>query len=894
MEGHFLTSFFSPQGIAVFGASSQEDSVGGVVFSNLASGPFPGNLIPINPKYERVGIFPCYKNIKVVQEPVDLAVIATPAETIPEILEACGSKGIKAAVVLSAGFRETGESGKKLEEELLRIAWRHGIRMIGPNTLGILRPAAKLNATFYRGKIKAGDLALISQSGALCTSILDWAQTHDIGFSLLASLGSTADVDFGDVLDFLTWDPQTRAILLYMEGIQKPRIFMSALRAAARIKPIFALKVGKYAAGSRAAISHTGALVGSDEVFDAAFARAGVVRVNSEAQLFAAAATMAAKKYCKKDPLVILTNGGGPGVLAADVASNLKIPLAEFSQETSQALAKILPPHASRENPVDLLGDATPQRYEAALKICLEDPGVGGIVVILTPQAMTHPLGVAEMVVRHAKQTDKPLIACWMGGAQVQAARESLIKAEVPCFDSPQAAVEAYSFLVSFRTNQEILLQTPGPLSDAAPADIQGARLLVQNAPRKPAMVLDGVGSKALISAFHIPTTMAVPARSPNEALVLAEELGFPVAMKILSPDITHKTEVEGVELNIRDGYTVRSAYNRLIERVKKFKPEANIQGVTVEKMVIRPHGREISIGVIRDAIFGPVISFGLGGTLVEVLKDHAVALPPLNERIVHHMISRTHGARYLQHFRNFPPARLTDVVNILLRVSEMACEIPEIKEMDLNPVVVDENGAVVVDARVILDTSQPYLKPYGHLAIHPYPSALVRKWQASDGTEVWIRPIRPEDAQIEKSFVDHLSPQTRYFRFLTTVKELTQAMLVRFTQMDYDREMAFIAVVGKKPLEKEIAAGHYMTFPDGKTCEFGIVVADEWQSRGVGHQIMLDLIRTAGSKGLKKMIGYIFNENEAMIRMVKGLGFAVKALPGEREISEAIKVLAS
>ena len=892
MEGHFLAKFFSPQGIAVFGASPKEDSVGGVVFANLASGPFPGNLIPINPRYDKVGNFPCYKNIKMVQDTVDLAIIATPAQTVSQIFEECGAKGIRAAVVLSAGFRETGPAGKKLEDELLRIADRHGMRMIGPNTLGILRPATKLNATFYRGRTKAGDLALISQSGALCTSILDWAQTHDFGFSLLASLGSSSDVDFGDVLDFLTWDTETRAILLYIEGIQKPRIFMSALRAAARIKPIFALKVGKYAAGSRAAISHTGALVGSDEVFDAAFARAGVVRVHSEAQLFAAASTLAAKKYCKKDPLVILTNGGGPGVLAADVASELKIPLAEFSRATLQSLQKILPPHAAKENPVDLLGDATPERYEAALKICLEDPEVGGILVILTPQAMTQPLEVAKVVIRHAKKTDKPVITCWMGGSQVQSARESLSKADIPCFDSPQAAVEAYSFLVAFRTHQEILLQTPGPLTDAAPADLQGARLIVENAPRKPAAILDTVESKALVAAFHIPITKALPAHSANEALVLAEELGFPVAMKILSPDITHKTEVEGIELHIQDGYAVRSAYNRLIERVKRFKPEANIQGVTVEKMVIRPHGREISIGVIRDPIFGSVISFGLGGTLVEVLQDHAVALPPLNERIVHHMIGRTLGARYLRDFRNFPAARLSSVVNILLRVSEMACEIPEIKEMDLNPVVVDESGAVVIDARVILDTSQPYLKPYGHLAIHPYPSALVRKWQATDGTELWIRPIRPEDAQIEKSFVSNLSEQTRYFRFLSTVKELTQALLVRFTQIDYDREMAFIAVVGEKPQEKEVAAGHYVTYPDGETCEFGLVVADEWQGRGVGHQIMVDLIRAAGSKGLKKMIAYIFNENDAMLQMVRGLGFKVGPAPGEPRISEALKEL--
>lgn len=892
MEGHFLTRFFSPQGVALFGASAHTESVGGVLFENLSSASFSGDIIPINPKYQKVGGLHCYKELGEVSQNLDLAVIATPAKTVPGILEACGVHGIRAAVILSAGFREAGEAGKKLEEEVLKTARRHAIRLIGPNSLGILRPKANFNATFYRGKAKPGNLALVSQSGALCSSILDWAQVHDIGFSTLVSLGTSADVDFGDVLDFLSLDVETRAILLYIEGIRHSRGFMSALRAAAQTKPVFALKAGKHASGSKAAVSHSGALVGSDEVFAAAFARAGVVPVASVDQLFAAAATFASKKRCRRDPLVIVTNGGGPGVLAADAATDRRVPLAELAPKTLEGLNQFLPPAWSRGNPIDLLGDATPQQYAKALEICDGDPGIGGILVILTPQAMTQPQAVAEAVRNFAKRTDKPVIACWMGGPQVQPGRLAFIKDEIPCFDSPEQAVEAYGFLVAYRIHQEMLLQTPGPLTDAKAADLAGAKMIVGSVPKGEGILLDTVQSKALLSAFQIPITQAYPARSPGEALSFAEEIGFPVAMKVFSPRITHKTEVEGIELNIRDGASVRGAYHRLVERVKKIVPDAEIQGVTVEKMIVRPHGREISVGVVKDPIFGPVINFGLGGTLVEVLKDHAVALPPLNEVIIRHFTAKTQAAHYLKEFRNFPPAHFAGVLNILLRVSEMACEIPQIVEMDLNPVVVDEEGAVVVDARVLLDTTQAHLQPYDHLAIHPYPGQCVRTWQLPDGTDLLIRPIRPEDAQIEKSFVKNLSPKTKYFRFLSAIQELTQPMLVRFTQIDYDREMAFIAVVGEGSSEREIAVGRYVTYPDGKTCEFAIVVGDEWQGKGIGHQIMLDLIRVAQARGLKTMVGDIFSENKGMIEMAKNLGFTVNIVAEEPEVSQAVKIL--
>lgn len=894
MGGHFLEKIFSPKSIAVFGASPHSESVGGVLWENLLTAPFPGRLVPINPKYQKIHEKTCFSSIKEVSENVDLAVIATPAETIPQIISEISSKRLPGALILSAGFRELGEKGAALEKEVVDRAMQGGVRLVGPNSLGILRPQAALNATFFKGKSKPGKLALISQSGALCSAILDWANAHDIGFSNVISLGASADIDFGDVLDFLTWDRETEAILLYIEGIRKARVFMSALKAAARIKPVFALKVGVYSAGRKAALSHTGAMVGTDEAFTAVLERAGVVRVRSMTQLFDAAETLASKMRSCGNRLAILTNGGGPGVLAADTAMDLGIPLAELSAKTHHALNKILPEAWSQGNPIDILGDATPTRYQEALQICLKDPQMDGIVVILTPQAMTQPLEVAQSILKIAKKSLKPILACWMGGVQVQAGQALFLRNNIPCFDSPVAAVESFSFLISFEVNQKMLLQMPSPLSDAAPADLKGAKMILESAPKKTPALLDQIQSKALLSAFHIPVSQAFLARSASEALNFGEELGFPVALKIQSPDITHKTEVEGVALNIQEGYALRSAYQRMIERVKRIKPETRIDGIVVEKMAVMPRGREIMVGVAQDPIFGPVINFGLGGTQVEILKEQAVALPPLNESIIYHLMKKTRAWDYLQNFRGFPPVKLKSILQILLRVSELVCELPSIQEMDLNPILVDENTAIVLDARVVLDPMRAPTRPYAHMAIHPYPSEYARKWQLPDGQEITIRPIRPEDAKIEKSFVDHLSARTKYFRFMGAMQELTQVMLVRFTQIDYDREMAFIATIKEGLEEKEIAVGRYVTYPDGETCEFAIVVADEWQGKGIGHQIMLDLIRVAQARGLKLMTGDIFSENRDMIAMVKNLGFTIKVSVEDPEVAEAQKVLNS
>jgi len=887
MNTHYLAPLFTPESVVLFGASDRPDSVGGVVFKNLLTSGFAGRIYGINPKREEVQGQKVYTSLEQIDGSIDLAVVATPAKSIPAIVEACGERGIGMMLILSAGFRETGPEGRRLEDRVTQMVRRYGIRLMGPNCLGIIRPDIGLNITFGNNNAMPGNLAFVSQSGAICTAILDWAERNEIGFSAVVSSGIAADLGFGDYLDYLVSDPKTKAILLYIEGINDSRRFMSAVRAAARIKPVIALKVGRHAAGAEASMSHTGALVGSDETFSAALSRSGVLRVETIGQLFAAAKALSSVHYRgPSEHLVIVTNGGGPGVMAADRATDQGIELSSLSDETMAALNEALPSVWSHGNPVDIIGDAPPERYQQAIDICLEDPGVDGVIVILTPQAMTAPTEVAKAVIESAKKSKKPIMTSWMGGGQVEKARELFREARVPDFGMLENAVDAFSYLARYNRNQRLLLQTPARITRGQQApDTDGARLIIEAVLNESRDILTEPESLAVLTAFGIPTVRNTVVRTANEALVAAESIGYPIAMKVLSSDISHKSDAGGVRLNIASAQEVRGAYKQLLDQVALKVPDAEIEGVTVEKMYRSSNGRELMVGIIRDLVFGPVISFGSGGTAVEVMGDSAISLPPLNNRLTRDLINRTKVSKLLGQFRNMPAVDMDKLIDVLLAVSSMACELPWIKEMDINPLIVDENGAVAVDARIVVGYPKPSTDPYNHLAIHPYPAQLVKTVQLNDGTDIVIRPIRPEDAEIEAKFIRDLSAEARYFRFMNSIQELSQEMLVRFTQIDYHNEMALIAVTAADGGEEQIGVARYTTNVDKTSCEFALVVSDQWQSRGIAHHLMRNLMDVARDRDLDIMQGQVLSQNKKMLDLMTSLSFSISNDPEDTSV---------
>lgn len=919
-----ISSSFHIDSIAIFGASERENSVGEVVFRNLLAAGFNGGIYPINPKRDTIQGQRAYKSIGDVADIIDLAVVITPAPTIPAIVQECGEHGVKTMIIISAGFREAGSEGRKLEDEVVRIAREFNIRFIGPNCLGLIRPREGINLTFGNNNANPGNLALVSQSGAICTAILDWAEENDVGFSTVISTGIAADLDFGDYLDFLVSDPQTDSILLYIEGIQDARKFMTGLKAAARIKPVIVLKVGRHDAGAAASMSHTGALVGSDATFSAALSRSGVIRVESVSEMFSAAKCLSSRYRpspamifnSKKispmssmtipemtpitapssfDPstyngrLAIITNGGGPGVMAADKATDLGIDLAEFSEETYAALDQVLPSVWSHGNPVDVIGEAPPARYRDAIDICLRDPGVDGAVVILTPQAMTNPEGVAEAVVELAAQHSKPIITSWMGGTQVESGRALFKKAKIPTCRTLESAVEAFCFIATYHKNQRLLMQTPAKVSRRhEPPDVEGARMIIESALSKKRAVLTEPEAYGVLGAFRVPTVRSGIARSASEALIVASSIGLsptrPIAMKILSDDISHKSDAGGVRLNITSAQSVRSTYRELNDAVRHACPEANIEGVVVEEMYKSSSGRELLIGLSNDPVFGPIITFGSGGTAVEVVKDSALALPPLNRHLASDLIDRTKvGSKMLGEFRNMPPANREAIIDVLLRISSLACELPHIQEMDINPLIVDENGAVAVDARIRVAYPKPSQTPYAHLAIHPYPSNLCKQSQLPNGMSITIRPIRPEDVDLEKSFVRQLSEESiRQLR-------LTPEMLTRLTQIDYDSEMSLIAVAQVEGSEEEeLGLARYVPNPDKRSCEFLLVVSDKWRGQGLGHALLTSLSDAARTRGYEVMNGEVLANNIKMLKLLESLGFQIKDIEDEDDIKLA------
>jgi acetyltransferase len=896
MFRHALAPLLAPQSVALVGATEREGALGRLVWQNLAAGGLRGTLTPVNPKHSRVFGARCYARLSELPSPPELAVLVTPASTVLGLIEEAGAAGVRAAVVLTSGFGETGRSGRRLQDEVVEAARRHGLRLLGPNCLGLMRTDAGLNATFSPVAALPGRLALVSQSGAVCTAILDWARPAGVGFSSVVSLGAAADVDFGEVLDYLVADPATEAILMYIEGIRDARRFVSALRVAARAKPVVALKVGRYASGSHAASSHTGALVGSDAVFDAALRRCGTVRVRSYTQLFAAARMLASARAGAGagERLAILTNGGGPGVMAADSATENGVPLAELSAATLARMDAALPSQWSHGNPVDIVGDAPPQRFAEATAAVLADPGVDALLVLYSPVAVTSPEAAARAVVEGARaRGSKLLLAAWLGDINPSRTRAWLEDQGVPNFYTPENAVEAYGFLCAYRRNQAQLLQAPAALARdrrAAAPDLGLATAIRDRALAAGRTLLTEHEAKALLRAFGVRVPPSPVVTTREEAVAAAREIGYPVALKVHSPDITHKTDVGGVRLNLRDDAMLGDAFEGMLRHVRAARPEARIEGAVVQPMLRYAHAREVMVGVATDPVFGPVISFGAGGVSVEAVRDAAIALPPLNAVLAGELIGRTRISRVLAAYRDVPAADREALVALLCGISDMVCALPWIREMDLNPVIAHPGGAAIADARVVVDPARSEAPPrYGHMAIHPYPAELEGELALRDGTRLAVRPIRPEDAELERRFFDGLSGRSRYQRFLNQLAELPVQMLARFTQLDYDRELALVALA---PDSGEfVGVGRYAPNADGETAEFALTVADAWQGRGLGGALLSRLCDCAGAAGYRSLHGHILNANQDMLQLAGKLGFRPVARDGELvEVARALR----
>ena len=892
MTDHYLERLFAPRSVAVIGASERTGSLGRIAFENLRAGGYSGELIAVNPKYRSLAGLPCYRSMADIGHRVDLALVTTPAATVPGVIDNAGEAGARSAVVLSAGFGETGPEGLALERKVLEAARRHALRIIGPNCLGIMRPSVGLNATFARNMPLPGPVALVSQSGAVAAALVDGAQSSGIGFSSVVSMGAGIDLDIGEILDFLVYDPETRSILIYMEGVRDARRFISSLRAAARSKPVIVLKSGRHLQASKAAMSHSGSPSGDDDAFDAALRRCGVVRVKTYSELFSAEQLIGTGRLPQGNRLAVVTNGGGPGVMAADHAAVSGVELAQLAQSTLEALDACLPSHWPRGNPVDILGDATASRLAQALAPVLADKDVDAVLTLFSPQQILSSDEAANAIIARAKGTAKPVLTAWLGESQVSAGRSVAEKAGLPVFRSPESAVAAFGTLAEYRTAQRLLLEVPAPLASNVQPDLDTARSIAQAVIRSGRTALSETEATRLLGCFGIPAARTEIARSRDEVRAIARELGYPVAIKILSYDIEHLADVKGVCLNLRGEESLLREYDALLERVRSLRPEARVEGVTVQPMVEKRFGRRLMIAVANDATFGRVIRFGAGGIAAEVVHDTATALPPLNRRLAQELVSRTFSARLLRPFRHIPGVDIDLILDALLRVSEIVCALPWVAELEINPLLADESGCVAVDVRVTVDPAGLDAdEHYRHMAIHPYPAKLERIEPLPGGALLRIRPIRPEDATLELDFVERMSERSRYMRFFSAARGLTPQMLARFTQVDYDRELALIALP-EPGAERILGVARYNTNPDGNSCEFAIAIADDWSGRGLGRMLMKALMSAARDAGYRTMTGSVLRENDGMLRLASRLGFELHPDPVDPTVVKLARAL--
>lgn len=875
MSTRNLEKIFSPAGIAVIGAGDDPKSVGGTIFRNLVDAGYGGPLFPVNPKREKVQGVKAYPAVADLPEKVDLAVIATPAATVPDLVGQCGRAGILGVVVTSAGFRESGREGEKLAREVLENARPHGVRVLGPNCLGIIMPRSRINASFTASPALPGPIAFLSQSGALCTAVVEWANLNRVGFSAFVSAGEMLDVDFGDLIDYFGSDAATQSIVLYAESVTNARKFISAARAFTLTKPIVAVKSGRFAESTRAIASHTGSLAGEDLVFEAAFHRAGIVRVDEIADLFSCAETLAKQKNPRGPRLAVVTNAGGPGILAADALMARGGVMAELSPPTLEALDAVLPAYWSHGNPVDLLGDAPPEFYGKALEAAAADGGVDGILAILTPQAMTDAKGSAAAVAEVAGGTEKPVLASWMGHGTVQEGWALLNEKGIPTFSTPEQAVRTFVSMHEYSRNLELLYETPKELDVELPVDAEELdRLVGQEGPG----TLPEALSKRLLEKCGFPVVETHEARSAGEAVWIASRIGYPVVLKVLSPEISHKSDYGGVLLNIGSDDDVVRGFEKITTNVWARDPDILVEGVTVQKMIVE-EGWEVILGAKRDPVFGSVLLFGTGGTAAEIFRDRAVALPPLNERLAMRLIESVKGYRLLKGIRERPPADLDALGKALIRLSYLIVHYPRIVEMDINPLLAGPGGVWVLDARIVVGERPPekQVRTYDHLAIRPYPEHYRREEKLRDGTPVILRPIRPEDVPLWHDMIGAFSKETMRFRFFSGQREITRRMEMRYCFVDYEKEIALIAEHRDNGHRRLIGVARISLYPDMETGEFAVAVSDPWQGKGVGALLTDYALNIARNRGLREIRADALAENKKVINLMKQRGFDVR-----------------
>jgi acetyltransferase len=877
-----LDCFFSPTSVAVVGATEREGSVGRTVLANLLSGSFHGRVYAINPVRKTVLGTPCYSKITELPEKVDLAVIVTPAPTVPEVIRDCAAEGVASAIIISAGFKEKGPDGAELERRIQAELRGSRMRVVGPNCLGMMNPRLGLNATFARDIAQPGKVAFLSQSGALLTAILDWSAREQVGFSAIVSTGSMLDVGWGDLISFFGEDAETQSIVLYMESVGDARSFLSAARAIALNKPIIVIKAGRSEGASKAAASHTGALTGSDEVFDAALRRCGVLRVQSISDLFSIAEVLSKQPRPRGPRLTILTNAGGPAVLATDALFAGAGVLATLSNETIEALSQFLPPHWSHGNPIDILGDADPDRYARALEIAAQDPNSDGLLVILAPQGMTDPRSVAERLKAHATVAGKPVLASWMGGAGVAEGEAALNRAGIPTFAYPDAAAGAFNYMWRYAYNLRGLYETP--MTSDQPESRASAREKVQEilgrVRSSGRTLLTEFESKEVLSLYGIPVVQTRVARTENEAVEAARTIGFPAVLKVHSETLTHKTDVGGVALNLENEKAVRRAFGSIQTRVTERAGAAAFLGVTVQQMV-RLDGYELILGSSVDPQFGPVLLFGSGGQLVEVYRDRALALPPLNTTLAQRFMEQTKIFTALKGVRGRKAVDMAALEQILVHFSELVVEHPQIKEADVNPLLASESNLVALDARIILHGAEVMAKDFPRPAIRPYPTEYISSWTMNDGIVNTCRPIRPEDEPLMAEFHKTLSQRSVYQRFFlmdSLDERVAHERLLRQCFIDYDKEVALVAErtdpqTGRREILGVGRLKRQLTPTDG---ELAVIVGDRYQARGIGTELVRRLVEVARREGIRRISALTLSENAAMLALARRLHFAI------------------
>jgi acetyltransferase len=870
-----LNHLFKPGSVAIIGASERAHSVGATVLQNVIRGGFAGAIYPVNPRYRSLGGLKAYEDVASLPTAPELAVICTPAAAVPGLIHELGAKGTRAAIVLSAGLSDKGRSGLPLRDEMLAAARPYTLRILGPNCVGMLVPRIGLNASFAHVDALPGRIAFVSQSGAMVTGMLDWAKARGIGFSKFISLGDSTDVDFGDVLDYLADDPDTDAILLYVEAVTHARKFMSGARSAARVKPTLVVKAGRVPEGARAAASHTGALAGSDAVYDAAIRRAGMLRVNTTEELFDAVETLARLRHLRGDRLAILTNGGGPGVMATDALVSAHGRMAQLSPKTLAELDQVLPANWSRGNPVDIIGDAPAERYVQVLEVLMRDPNVDATLFIHAPTAIVPSAEIAAAVAPFAQQAKGKLLSCWLGSEAVAQARAIFTDAGIATYEMPEQATQGFMQMVEYRRNQALLMQVPPAMPAGEVEDRERARKAIHTVLAEGRDILTEPEAKQVLSAYGIPIVETRTAATPEQAAKAAIEIGFPVAIKILSPQISHKTDVGGVALNLEDAAEVMHAATDMAARVAALRPDATVEGFSVQSMASRPEGRELIIGMTTDAVFGPVIMFGQGGVAVEVISDAAVALPPLNMTLARDLVSRTRVSRLLGAYRNREAADQDAICRALIHVADLVMDIPEIVELDINPMVSDARGVIALDGRIKVRAA--VTEGHDRLAIRPYPHELEERtnW---NGEDLLLRPIRPEDAPQYLDLFHALNPDDVRMRFFASMKELQPKQLAGLTQIDYDREMAFCAIRELGNGSQEIlGVARAVADLDAIRAEFAIAVRSDLKHKGLGNVLMDKLVRYCKERGMAEMVGETLFGNTALVGLAQQFGFTVR-----------------